>query len=769
MMARWVRPDGSIGRAAVLAAAAPLLRDSLAGAGQFLLVSGEAGIGKTAVLEALVAEAGPAALVLRGICWEGDGAPPYWPWSQVLRATGLPAAELGEAGWLLGSDGAPRSRRARSPPPTHSSGCSRRCRGACRASRPDGRCWSSLDDLQWADDPSLRLLGFLARTLATSRVLLLGAYRDQEASQELLALAGRARQLPLTGLDESDVEAMLAALAGPGVATAVSERMWQRSGGNPFFVRELTRLLVAQGWPPEQTPIPANIAETLRRRLARLSTACVRLLDWAAVAGRDIDLALLSSSGAADSRGRRCPVLDEARRAGVVDISSAGPRFTHDLYRETILDGLNPTTREDINLAVGRALQARSATAARIASHLIAAGARAEHDAIDYSLLAAREATARLGHDDACRHYLRALHLLDANADTGRADDRVALCSSWPTPSNDPGRLPTPVSGTEKPPGAARARGDAVTLARAALGLHALGHRSGGESTEVLDLLHAAARLLREQDGPLTLQSQVTAALAREMRHGTIHAPDADVVDMAVRAVDLADRRRRRPCAGGGETRPAGLDVAPGHGSRPAAGHRRDARRSLRERRCRPGRGSPPAPCCRTDRARRPHRASRAGHLHLPGRRAGARAGTMGRAHPAGHPRPADRSRRRGGAARPSRRSSSDRRSANPTPWPASAPAAGRWSPSVSPSRSWSWSPSTHSGRCFPSSRPGRTPPAATLRGQPRRWATSACSTSPKPPAPKDSPPPRSSSPSPAPPRNDPGPTNGYARWPAPT
>ena len=86
----------------------------------------------------------------------------------------------------------------------------------------------------------------------------------------------------------------------------------------------------------------------------------------------------------------------------------------------------------------------------------------------------------------------------------------------------------------------ARARGDAATLAHAALGLHGLGHRSGGESAEVLDLLHAAARLLGESDGSLTLQSRVAAALAREMRHGTIRAPDAETIRMAARAVDLA-------------------------------------------------------------------------------------------------------------------------------------------------------------------------------------------------------------------------------------
>src|SRR5215467_15441195 len=90
-----------VGREPALAAAGSVLSDALSGSGQFLMISGEAGIGKTAMLAALVSRAGPAPLVLRGFCWEGDGAPPYWPWSQVLRASGLPVAELGEAGWLV--------------------------------------------------------------------------------------------------------------------------------------------------------------------------------------------------------------------------------------------------------------------------------------------------------------------------------------------------------------------------------------------------------------------------------------------------------------------------------------------------------------------------------------------------------------------------------------------------------------------------------------------------------------------------------------------
>ena len=79
-----------IGREPVLAAAGTVLQDALAGSGQFLLISGEAGIGKTAVLAELIRQAEQSdAVVLRGFCWEGTGVPPYWPWSQVMRATGL--------------------------------------------------------------------------------------------------------------------------------------------------------------------------------------------------------------------------------------------------------------------------------------------------------------------------------------------------------------------------------------------------------------------------------------------------------------------------------------------------------------------------------------------------------------------------------------------------------------------------------------------------------------------------------------------------------
>ena len=109
------RADRLIGRESALAAASSVLDDARRGAGQFLMISGEAGIGKTAMLAALVSRAGPAPLVLRGFCWEGDGAPPYWPWSQVLQASGVPMADLGEAG-CTSQRASPRSAAARPLP-----------------------------------------------------------------------------------------------------------------------------------------------------------------------------------------------------------------------------------------------------------------------------------------------------------------------------------------------------------------------------------------------------------------------------------------------------------------------------------------------------------------------------------------------------------------------------------------------------------------------------------------------------------------------------
>jgi len=534
------RADRLIGRESALAAASSVLDDARRGAGQFLMISGEAGIGKTAMLAALVSRAGTVPLVMRGFCWEGDGAPPYWPWSQVLQASGLPMADLGEAGWLLqpaSGPAEPMGAVAAGDAQFRLFEAAARCLGRLAAGRP---VLVVLDDLHWADEPTLRLLGFLARALAAESVALLGAYRDTEASPELLKIAGQAQQLALAGLTPDDIGALAREVAGTALPAQVTAQLWQRSGGNPFFVRELIRLLQAQGSWHQPAQIPASVAETLRRRLARLSTECVRLLEWAAIAGRDVDVALLAHGAAVGHELAALSLLDEARQAGVI-AGTSPPRFTHDLYRETILDGLSASARTAINLSVGRALQARSGPAARVAAHLLAAGPQARQDALEYSLLAAREATARLGHEDACAYYLRALDIIveggTSGADAGR---RIDILLELAASHERTGRSDLAAQWLGQAADASRSAGDPVGLARAALGIQTLGYRSGAQNAELLDLLREASRRLEEAGGPLALRSRVLAALARTLRHGSDRLPGAEVTQVAERAAQLA-------------------------------------------------------------------------------------------------------------------------------------------------------------------------------------------------------------------------------------
>ena len=530
-----------IGREPALAAAGSVLGEALTGAGQFLLISGEAGIGKTAILEALIQRAGPVPLVLRGFCWEGSGAPPYWPWSQVLRASGLPTAELREAAWLLqpGAGSArPMNAAAADDARFRLFEAVTRCLSGLAADRP---VLVVLDDLHWADEPSLRLLGFLARAIAAEPVLLLGAYRDSEASAELQELAGRAQQLALAGLGQADIEAMVRdlveAMAEPMPSAQVTSGLWRRSGGNPFFVRELTRLLVAQGSWHEHTQIPASVAETLRRRLAGLSAECVRLLEVAAVAGRDIDRTLLIQAAPAADEGAVLGLLDEAQHAGVVT-GDPEPRFTHDLFREAIIGDLSTSRRAAINLSVGRALQARSGPAAQVAAHLVAAGAQARQDALEYTLRAAREATARLGHADACALYLRALQIAEERGSSGAESTEILL--QLAAAYERAGMSDLAMQHFMRAADVSRAAGDAVGLARAALGIQTLGHRSWAQNTDLLDLLRAASEQLEATDGPLKLRSLVLAALSRTLRHGSESVPGADVIRAGHTAVQLA-------------------------------------------------------------------------------------------------------------------------------------------------------------------------------------------------------------------------------------
>ena len=530
-MAPMVAGPRLVGRELAQATLSAALARADASVGQLVLLSGEPGIGKSALLAWLAAESG-AATVLRGFCWEGPGAPPYWPWTQVLRASGLDAVELGEAGRLL--DSGPHDR----------------VEGAAAAADAQFRLLESvtaavvalasrqpvvllLDDLQWADRASLELLSFLVRATVAQPVLVVGAYRDAEAPPGLLGLSTSAVHVPLTGLTRPDVEELLGDLPGSPADPGLAVRVWERSGGNPFFVRELSRLLQSADSGQRAPHLPAEVVETVRRRLARLPTDCVRMLEWAAVAGREIDVDLVAAC-AGQAPAEVADQLALAASAGVVT-GEGRPRFTHDLHREALLDGMAPGALTRAHEVVGRHLRGldRPGSAGQVAAHLVAAGPGVRTEAVAACVLAAREATQRLGHEDACGHLERALALLDEEPQR-RAELLLALAAA----RDRAGRRDAARVILREVAELALGTGDVPLLARAALGLQSLGARSGTQVTEVVHLLEAADRGLAATDGHAALRSAVLASLARARRHSL--AESGDLIAVAEQAVALA-------------------------------------------------------------------------------------------------------------------------------------------------------------------------------------------------------------------------------------
>ena len=322
------------------------LESALSGRGQLVLLVGEPGIGKTRTAEELATYASlRKAQVLWGRCYEGDGAPAYWPWVQAIRAyahehePGALRAELGSGAVHVAqivSEVRERLPGLPEPPALGPDaarfqlfdGVSTFLRNASRT-QP---LVLVLDDLHWADKPSLMLLQFVARELRGARLLVIGTYRDVDIrrqhplSQALGELAREqlAERIVLRGLGKRDVARFVEITTGLRPPTALVEAVYRETEGNPFFVNEVVSLLVSDGrlQRPERVTswsveIPQSVREVIGRRLDRLSPECNRVLTTAAVVGREFGLALLER--VADlSEDRLLDVLEEALGARVV-------------------------------------------------------------------------------------------------------------------------------------------------------------------------------------------------------------------------------------------------------------------------------------------------------------------------------------------------------------------------------------------------------------------------------------------------------------------
>ncbi|MGZ9933849.1 BTAD domain-containing putative transcriptional regulator [Streptomyces sp. NC-S4] len=400
------------------------------------LVTGEAGMGKSALLRALGDRLRAEGwLVAFGRTTDAEGAPPAWAWVEALRAvaaTAPPAPESAAALEPLLTDGPPATGRA--------PGGEDVAAGRFRLHRAVGRWLAEaargrpvavvLDDLHWADAETLALLSGAADLPPGSALLLVGAYRPEEADGRLDdTLAGLARRSPariaLRGLTEEAVAEVVRAVGGPQIDAEVVTALADRTGGNPFYVRESARLLGSEGSLVALSEVPEGVRDVLRRRLGRLPEAVVAVLRLAAVAGRESGVEVLV--GAADTgEDGVLGALEAGLLAGL--LAEPGPgrvRFAHALVRDTLLADLSRLRASRMHGRIAACLErlAPDDVSALAHHHVRAASSATAAKAVAYCLRAARLAESRFAHDVAATLLTEAVECFE-RVPAGSGGDR---------------------------------------------------------------------------------------------------------------------------------------------------------------------------------------------------------------------------------------------------------------------------------------------------------------------------------------------------------
>jgi DNA-binding CsgD family transcriptional regulator len=435
----------------------------LTGARQLLLIGGEPGIGKTRCAEALadVAE-DQGALVLWGRCREEAGAPPYWPWVQILRAY-IEASSLDEVRLNMGTatkeiaglvpellDASHHSPEQNANTLADPGAARFRTFDAIREffqqATQQVPVTLVLDDLHWADTPSLALLEFLSQETRRCRLLIVGTYRDIDASRKTpllntlgaLSRESEVQRVHLNGLSRSAIGQVAERLCEVCLTEAAIEMIYQRTDGNPLFAIELLKVLIDESVSVETaitaTParIPAGVHETIGRRLGRLSDRCNELLCVAAVHGRQFTVREVAASIDADIQ-QVLTGLEPAVHAGIIQWNvdlSENCQFTHALIRETIYEELPAIGRLRLHGLAGDALvrvhaQHPEHELARIAHHYYQSAALGNTDkAVAFALQAAERAVRLCAYEDALLHYSHVIEVLEKS--NRPPDERLA-------------------------------------------------------------------------------------------------------------------------------------------------------------------------------------------------------------------------------------------------------------------------------------------------------------------------------------------------------
>ena len=550
---------------------------------ELILLAGEPGQGKTTLVSELARRTEADGMtVLLGRCDEEVGAP-YRPFHEALShyvaygPEALLRSHVDEHGGEL-SRMVPslRKRLGDLPAPQTTDPDTERyllyaaAVGLLEEASQDRPVVLLLDDLHWADQPSLRLLRHVVANTSASRLLILGTYRDAElsASHPLTdALVALAREptgvstLDLLGLGDSEVIALMESAAGHQLDDAgvrLAHQLYRETDGNPFFVAEVLRNLSESGdilqdartgrWTTKENEGPLSLPHSVRSvvgtRVSRLGEGATKILSTAAVIGREFGIDLLAETTKVDE-DELIDLLDEAQRAAIVHELSDSPgryTFSHALVQHTLYEDLGATRRTRLHKAVGEAIErlygeSRVELVGELARHFLLATRPTDSDkAIMYAKRAGDAALEALAPDDAVRYFSQALELAGLTPGIDRRA-RIDLLIGLGTAQQQTGIAAFRETLLEAA-GQAQAIGDADRLVAAALANNRGWFSALGEfDTEKVEVIEAALDALPETDSPE--RARLLATLCSEFIY---HSPLERRVALADEAKTIARR-----------------------------------------------------------------------------------------------------------------------------------------------------------------------------------------------------------------------------------
>ena len=439
-----------VGRQAELEELRAALEDAFSGEGRLMMLAGEPGIGKTRTAQELAFHAeARGAQVMWGRCYEDRGTPPYWPWTQAIRAyvgqrdAESLRAEMGSGAWDIAEivpevrDQLPNlepSTNLMDPESARFRLFDSVTTFLKNASLAKPTVFV-LDDLHAADKSSLALLSFLVKDLPRTNLLVVGTYRTVDLSRqhplsEALAELSRERafqRVQFSGFGQEDVADLIEAVSGTRPLGSLVEAVYSRTEGNPFFVTEMVRLLaqhgdLGQGETGERSSwavrIPEGVREVIGTRLNHLSQRCNQILATASVIGREFSLDLLDQLIDELDEMSILEALEEGSEGRVVEQVSDAPgryQFTHELIRETLAEELSTTHRVRLHSRIAQALEelygaGAEAHAAEVAYHLVEAQIVVSTEKLVwYCRVAGEQALEAYAYEEAVEYFQRAL------------------------------------------------------------------------------------------------------------------------------------------------------------------------------------------------------------------------------------------------------------------------------------------------------------------------------------------------------------------------